>query len=320
MLAKSPSPPTMSDPRLSIILPTFNGERHLARLLPMLARQELAGGFEIRAIDSESSDATRDLLEGAGAAVMRIARAEFKHGTARNRCAAGARGELLVFLSQDVVPRDERFLEHLAAAFDDPRVAGAYARILPHADDDPLTARTVLEQPEASEEPLLRDLDGVGPVWDMKAEERAAHLHFNNIASCIRRSVFAKIPFPDVAFGEDFAWAARALTHGHRIRFVPESVVYHAHRYGLESAFERYRVDAAFHRLIHGYRVRPTLASVARGILYEMRQDVRYVLKNGGALHLLRSPGLRTAQVLGQYFGSRGWKLGSGTAATQRMR
>lgn len=296
----------MPDPCVSIILPTLEGERDLGRLLPMLARQRFSRGFEIRAIDSSSNDRTRELLTAAGAKVERIARSEFKHGPTRNRAAHGSRAEILVFLSQDVVPRDERFLDELFQAFDDPRVAGAYCRILPHADDDPLTARTVLEAPEASDVAESHDLDAIGSLAKLAPSERARVVAFNNVASAIRRSVFEKIPFPDVDFGEDSAWAAQALEAGHRLRFVPGSVVFHAHRYTMRSALERYRVDAAFQRAIHGHRVRPTWGSVARGIAYEIRQDVRFVKLHGRALHLLRSPGLRCAQVLGQYLGSRG--------------
>src|SRR6185295_15312208 len=126
------------------VLPTWNGARDLARLLPALARQELAGGFEVRAVDSGSTDGTVGLLEKAGAHLLRIEHADFRHGATRNLATRAALGEFLVFLSQDAVPRDADFLAALTSAFEDPQVAGAHARILPHADDDPLTARTVL--------------------------------------------------------------------------------------------------------------------------------------------------------------------------------
>lgn len=303
----------MITPRLSVILPTYNGERDLVRLLPKLASQSVEGGFEICAIDSSSSDHSRALLIAAGANVEMIPKAEFRHGPTRNRCAQRAKGELLVFLSQDVEPVDEHFLAELAAAFDDPRIAGAYARVLPRPDDDALTQRTVLELPEASEEARTRDLDVVGGVWNLAPSERAEFLRFNDVASAIRADVFRELPFPDLAFGEDFAWAARALTAGWRIRFAPRAVVWHAHRYGPRKAYERYRVDAAFHRQVHGYRVRPDLFSAARGFIYEVRQDLRFLNARRAprrAVDYLRSPLLRGAQVLGQYAGSRGGHSG----------
>jgi GT2 family glycosyltransferase len=297
----------MPSPRVSIILPTWNGEAELRRMLPQLNAQEIEGGFEICAVDSSSTDRSRELLAEAGASVMTIPQSEFRHGATRNRCAERARGEFLVFLSQDAEPADKHFLRELVKVFADPRVAGASARVLPRPEDDPLTRRTVLELPEASEREAVRDLDHVGGVWNLSATERADYLRFNDVASAIRASVFRELPFPDLEFGEDFAWAARALTAGWRLRFVPSAVVYHAHSYSPLEAYERYRVDAAFHRRIHGHKVRPDALSAARGFVYEVRQDLLFLRteKKDRLRHVLRSPCLRAAQVLGQYVGSR---------------
>ncbi len=278
----------MRPPKVSVLIPTWNGEADLARLLPVLAAQDLDGDFEIRAIDSDSSDRTREMLAAANVPCERIAQSEFGHGKTRNALARASRGEILVFLSQDALPQGANFLEQLTAPFADPKVAGVTARILPHAEDDPLTARTVLAAPEASAVP----------------DER---VQFNDVASAVRRSVHEAIPFPDVEFGEDSAWAERALAAGWKIAFEPSAVVFHAHRYGPRTAFARYKIDARFQREVHGRRVRPTLVSLIRGIAYEVWSDVRFIVRERASpVHLLRSPFLRSAQMLGQYLGSRG--------------
>lgn len=284
--------------KVSVLLPTLDAEPDLARLLPALERQHVSGDWELVAIDSDSGDCTRQILRRFGARVSWIPRSEFGHAATRNRLAAQARGEILLFLSQDAVPQGERFVESMLAAFDDARVAGATARVLPHDDDDPLTARTVLEAPEAADEPEVLTAGGGGGAP-----------RFNNVASAIRATVLRGLPFPDVPFGEDVAWADRALEAGWSLAFVPEAVVRHAHRYTPAQAFERYRIDAAFHRRLHGRRVRPRVRDVLRGIAHEVRADVRFVVRGRrGWSHLWRSPALRSAQVLGQWFGSRGWR------------
>ncbi|MCE9595784.1 MAG: glycosyltransferase [Planctomycetes bacterium] len=313
----------MTAPRLSILLPTYNGAADLERLLPALARQEVDGGVELCAIDSSSTDGTRALLEKAGASIEVIPKSEFRHGATRNRCALRARGEILIFLSQDVVPDGPNFLAELASAFADPRTAGAYGRVLPFADDDPLTARTVLDLPEADERELVRDLDHVAGLHELSGDERARFVRFNNVASAIRADVFRAIPFPDLAFGEDFAWAARALTAGWRLRFVPGAIARHAHHYSPKKAYERYRVDAAFHRLVHGHRLRPSVMSLARGFAFEVAADLRFLARTdrpGKLYACVRSPILRGAQVLGQWVGSHGFAAGPRGEATGRMR
>ncbi|QDU67075.1 glycosyltransferase family 2 protein [Engelhardtia mirabilis] len=299
----------MPAPLVSIVLPTLNGRADLERLLPRLAEQELEGGFELLAVDSSSSDGSVELLEQAGADVRRIRREDFSHGGTRTERAADAKGEFLVFLSQDALPSDSHFLARLIEPFADPRVAGAYARVLPNPGDDLLTARTVLDLPEASPEPGVRDLDQVAGLWELPPIQRVAHIRFNNVASAIRRSAFAEIPFPTIDFGEDVAWAARALTSGWRLAYAPAAVAYHAHRYSARKAFARYRQDARFHRAAHDWAMRPTLGSAARGWCFELASDLREVRRAGVLRHLgdlLRAPVLRGAQILGQYVGSRG--------------
>lgn len=296
----------MSTPRVSVCLPTWNGERDLARLLPALSAQRVAGGVEVVAIDSSSTDRTRELLAAAGARVEVIAQREFGHGRTRNALARLARGEHLVFLSQDALPEGADFVATLAGALDDPRTAGAYARILPHDDDDPLTKRTALDAPEASSEARSSELRSGVELRLLDPREAMELARFNDVASCVRRSTLLELPFPDVAFGEDVAWAARALDAGWRLRFEPRALVRHAHRYGSREAFERYRIDAAFQREQWGIVVRPTTTSMLKGFVHELRRDVGFVAAHGGWSSLLRAPSLRLAQVRGQRAGSRG--------------
>lgn len=301
----------MVAPRVSILLPTLNAERNLARLLPALACQRVEGGSELVCVDSDSDDCTRQLLRAAGARVVRIERSEFRHGATRNRLASLARGELLVFLSQDAEPAGEDCLERLLAPFSDRRVAGVGARVLPRPGDDPLTMRSALGAPEAGERAEVRALPAGQRLVDLAPAERSRLARFNDVASAIRAEVLRAIPFPDVPFGEDSAWAARALEAGWALAFAADATVHHAHRYTPAQAFERYRVDAAFQRREHGLAVRPDLVSLVRGVAFELREDARFVRARGlGAHHLVRAPALRAAQVLGQYFGTRGWNPG----------
>jgi rhamnosyltransferase len=288
-----------TNPRVSICLPVWNGERELGRLLPRLGEQRLAGGLEIVAVDSSSTDGSRALLERHGARVETIEKPSFRHGATRNRIAGLARGEILVFMTQDALPRDPETIALLARAFDDPRTNGAYARVLPSDEDDVLTARTALSAPESGVLPLVFERTDAAP------HAGGGAMRFNNVTSALRASAWRELPFPDVEFGEDSAWAERALARGWRIRFVPEAVVHHAHRYTARTAFARYRIDAAFRARELGERVRPSLWSVAKGIAHEVRADWRFVRERGQPFTaLLRSPFLRGAQVLGQYVGS----------------
>ncbi len=294
-------------PKVSILIPTCDGAEDLRRLLPALALQRVDGPLECLAIDSSSDDGSVGLLREAGFDVTVIPRSEFGHGRTRNALASRARGEFLIFLSQDALPLGADFVARMVAPFEDPTIAGVTARVLPNEGDDALTARTVTESPEASPRSETRRWTSPSDYGQMSGPERVALLRFNNVASCIRASVLAEVPFPEVPFGEDFAWAARAMASGHAIHHAGDASVRHAHRYGPRAAFDRYRIDAVFHREFHGFAVRPGLLSALRGVAYELSRDLAYMARHGLRLaDVARAPFLRAAQVFGQYVGSRG--------------
>ena len=222
----------MPFPKVSILIPTCDGEADLRRLLPALAEQRFDGTLECLAIDSSSEDGSVGLLREAGFEVTVIPRSEFGHGRTRNALAERAGGEFLIFLSQDALPLGEDFVTRMVAPFSDPTIAGVTARVLSNEGDDALTARTVADSPEASPRSETRRWSTPSDYGLMSGPERVSLLRFNNVASCIRASVLAEVPFPEVPFGEDFAWAARAMASGHAIHHAGGASVRHAHRYG----------------------------------------------------------------------------------------
>lgn len=313
-------PPLDRTAQVAVLLPTLNAEPDLERLLPALRGQTLWDNAEFIAVDSSSDDGTVAILRQAGFLVESIRRSEFGHGLTRNRLAELSSAEFLVFLSQDATPTTDAFLESMLRPFSDPTIGGVIARVLPGPGDDPLTVRTVMSSPEASDQPSTKRWSDPEAYASMSGKERAELLRFNNVASCIRREAFEAIPFPEVPFGEDFAWAARAMAAGWGIHFEPTAVVHHAHRYGPLAALRRYRTDAVFHREFYGARVRPNLLTVVKGSLYEVKEDMKHLVglfrrkgfrARGILRSLLMSPALRVAQTYGQYLGS----VGRGSAA-----
>ncbi len=90
---------------LSIIIPTYNEEEYLPRLLASLRSQRL-GGYEIIVADANSTDRTREIAEQFGARVVRGG----MPGPGRNRGAEAAKGDVLLFLDADVVLPDTEWL------------------------------------------------------------------------------------------------------------------------------------------------------------------------------------------------------------------
>ena len=102
---------------VSLIVTTYNRPDALAAVLSGLLAQD-DRSFEVLIADDGSRDETRALVERvAGDAPVRIAHVwqedrGFRAGAARNRAVAQAKGEYLVFLDGDCVPRPDFIARH----------------------------------------------------------------------------------------------------------------------------------------------------------------------------------------------------------------
>lgn len=107
-----------STPRLSIVLPTYNRRKRLERVLAGLDRQTLpAETFEVVLIDDGSKDDTAEWLsknDERAYFVKWISQNNAGPAKARNKGIENARGELILFIDDDVEPTPELLAEHLA--------------------------------------------------------------------------------------------------------------------------------------------------------------------------------------------------------------
>lgn len=99
--------------RLSIIIPTFNEEEHLPRLLKSIESQTFKD-LEVIIADAHSDDSTREIAEGFGAKIVDGG----LPGPGRNRGADAASGGLLLFLDADVVFPSKGWLKKKLGQFD----------------------------------------------------------------------------------------------------------------------------------------------------------------------------------------------------------
>ena len=216
-------------PDVSIIIPTLNGERTLPALLSAITRTRERHQLELIAIDSGSRDRTLALLGDAGATVMDLGGRPFGHASARNRAAAAAHGRVLVFLTQDVEPASESWLDPLLVALDDAETAGALGRQIPRgaSPEEAFMVRTNYPETARTIEPTPEPRFGPGATL------------FSNAFGAMKRDAWQRIPFPEIVMSEDQAWGRAVLRAGLRIRYVPGAAVYHGHQLGLVRAFRR---------------------------------------------------------------------------------
>ncbi len=218
--------------RISLIIPTLNAGSHMEALLSGLSTQDVKP-YETIVIDSSSDDATVEIARRFGARTVVIPRRTFNHGATRNLAAGKAAGDILVFMTQDALPFDNRLLGNLVAPLAEQDIAAAYGRHVPRDDASPpeIFARQ-FNYPEVPAIKSMGDLSTGG----------IKTFFFSNVCSAFKREPFLEAGmFPEgVRANEDMVLAAKIILKGYRVAYVPQAMVIHSHSYSLFRLFTRY--------------------------------------------------------------------------------
>lgn len=291
----------MSDPGVSIVLLTHNAGPGLAAVLDAIDAQDGAPPLELIAIDTESTDGTRERLAARPVRLVPITKREFSHPGTRNLGVRLARGTIVVFLVQDALPADRRWLTNLIAPLQaDPRVAAVYSRQVPREPCNPGERRDIgIGAPPVRR--VKRLADGAANLLEL--------MTFSNVAACARRELLLAHPFDErLPMVEDQEWCKRILTLGFTVVYEPASIVIHSHDHSLPQVYRRHfdygRAFARFHPL-------PTsLGAALLAAGWESLGDCRYLLRGPDSLaaKLRWLPGIparRLAMKLGFHRGLR---------------
>jgi Glycosyl transferase family 2 len=162
--------------------------------------------------------------------VQSIRAEDFDHGGTRNLLAELARGDVLVFTTQDAYAARDDWIETLVGPLSLPGVAGVYGRQVAHEDSRP-PERYFLDFLYGPEPRIQRAEDGLSLETTL----------FSNVNSAIPRALWEQNRFAEaIGMSEDQEWSRRLLLAGRSIVYEPRAVVRHSHAYTLGSAFRRF--------------------------------------------------------------------------------
>ncbi|WP_456465463.1 glycosyltransferase family 2 protein [Desulfurobacterium sp.] len=262
---------------ISVIIPTYNAEKYIGRLLDALGNQTIKPD-EIIVVDSSSLDRTVNIAVSKGAHVISIPKEEFDHGSTRTLAGKKAKGKILIYFTQDVIPVDEKAIEFLTLPFrEDKKIAATYGRQIPYENTDLFGKHLRLfNYPEKSFEKSIEDSKTMG--------FKVAFL--SNSFAAYRRECLESVGwFPEnIIFGEDSVVAARLLMKGYKIKYVAEAKVYHSHSYSVIQEFRRYFDVGVFHKT--QFWMLETFGKPEKEGIRYVKSELKFLLDNG-AFHLL---------------------------------
>lgn len=219
---------------ISVIIPTCNAGEYLQPLLSRFREQTLPPD-EILVVDSASTDGTAALAQSLGARIVSIPRESFDHGGTRHMAAMEARGDILLFLTQDAMPADDSYIRNLVAPFQDDTVAAVGGRQVAREDARPFEKEVrAFNYPEENR------------VWDASAiEEKGVKAFFiSDVCAAYRRSAYEAVGGfrRPLMTNEDMLMAAALLDAGFKLAYQAEAAVYHSHRFTLSQEYRRNRL------------------------------------------------------------------------------
>lgn len=219
--------PAADAPRLSLIIPVHDNFVFTVALLAQIEREARATPdvlVEAIVVDNGSSDRTRELeaLVG-GVRVIRTA-AQSGYTIACNQGAAAARGEILVFLNNDI-ELTPGLLARIPRALSDPGVGVAGARIVGAAGQ--LQEAGSLLFRDGSAAGLGRGQDPTLPIYLAPRDVD----YVSGCFLCVRRALFEEMGGFDELFSpgyyEDTDFCLRVRGRGLRVAYDPSLTIYH---------------------------------------------------------------------------------------------
>ncbi|MCR4738666.1 MAG: glycosyltransferase family 2 protein [Lachnospiraceae bacterium] len=233
--------------RVDVCIPVYRPGEKFEKLLYMLSRQTVKISVLICMYtreDSEDSYERRDIDgHSLNIKVREIDKKDFDHGRTRNEAAKCSDADVIIFMTDDAIPRDEKLIENLLKGLSYDNTAVCYARQLP-SENSSLTERFSREF-NYGDESLLKSEEDI-KTMGIKA------FFCSNVCAAYRKDIFDRLGgFTDTTiFNEDMIFARKVLDNGYRIRYEADAGVIHSHDYTNMQQLKR-NFDLAVSQKLH---------------------------------------------------------------------
>lgn len=257
---------------VDVIIPTYHPGKELEELLGKLCAQTypiqniLIMNTEEKFWDN-NLEKKFPLLQ-----VRHVRKSEFDHGGTRKEAAEYSDADVMVFMTQDALPGNEKLIENLVKALEQQEMIGAaYARQLPATDCNELERFTrAFNYPAVSSVKTKADL----PQYGIKT------FFCSNVCAAYKKEIYQKLGgfVEKTIFNEDMIYAGKLVEQGYGIAYAADAEVIHSHNYSCMQQLHRnfdLGVSQAQHPEVFG-----GIVSEGEGIRL-VKKSLVHILKQG---------------------------------------
>lgn len=230
-------------PRVSVIVPTYNGELEIHVLLRALQAQTYQD-FECLIVIDGSGDKTQEIVEATQTKFRKVIINQSNQGrsVAKNNGAKRASGNLLIFFDDDMEPNSKALEMHIAF----------------HESHDGIVSGNLAEDKGRDRTDIQNYKAGLASKWIQKYQEGLNLLDPSNLFFTAANSSFKRNDFLDLngfderlKDAEDYDIACRALEMGMKVFFDKSNVAIHHDRISCVSYIQRLRQYQQAHAILN---------------------------------------------------------------------
>lgn len=223
---------------ISIICPIYNGEKYIEGLNESLILQKDVDIVEIKYILTKSKDNSEKVLKGIRADYEIIEPSEFSHSLSREKAAFNSRGDIIVFITQDIIIKSDMWLYNLTNSIEKGVCEASFSKQI--CTEKTIERYTRMNNyPDESRVVSKKDIDKLGIMT----------YFYSDASSAIRKDIFVKLNGYDgknLLTNEDMYIAYKLINNGYKIKYCADSEIIHSHKYKYFSLLKRYFDQGVF--------------------------------------------------------------------------
>ena len=286
--------------KIDVIIPTYKPGIEFEKLIGRLQNQEYPIHKII--IINTRTDIFPEELDRSNyeIEITHIEPDQFDHGGTRNMGAGMSDADIVVYMTQDAIPVDEKLIGTFAKIFEEnPDIGIAYGRQLPREECNIIERYTRrFNYPEKSLIKTKEDLPRLGIKTFFCSDVCAAYR---------RNYLLSAGGFEDpTIFNEDMIFAGKRIYAGDKVAYVAEAKVMHSHNYTGSQQFHR-NFDLAVSQAQHP-EVFEGVPSEGEGIRM-VKATAKYLLRNGYPWKVFTLVYQSGCKYIGYFLGKRYEKL-----------
>lgn len=304
--------------KINVLVPVYKPDEKLEKLLYMLDIQEVKPEKIVLMVTVEKDYDIKEygFVKQAGnmsipIEIHTLSKEEFDHGGTRNKGMEYCDADIVVCMTQDAVPEDDKLIKELVRPFfesfcgaENGRLGSSdivisYGRQMP-AEDCRIVERYTrsFNYPDESRIKSASDIDTLG----------IKTFFASNVCSAYKKDLFEKLGgFPEkTIFNEDMIFAGHAIKAGYSIAYAAEARVVHSHNLSGREQFKR-NFDLAVSQAEHP-EVFGGIKSESEGIRL-VKNTIKYLIKQGKVLKIPGMIYMTGCKYTGYLLGSRYKKL-----------